>query len=1116
VGKWPPSGSGSAPTAVNDKAMTDEDTPLTIYWLTYNDTDPELDTLQVVGVTQPGHGSVVLEPDHTVTYTPAADWNGTDSFTYTITDGTSTATAGVTVTVLPVNDLPTANAISASTSEDTPVAVTLSGSDVESSTVSFFIDAGPNHGTLSDLSDNQVTYVPAGNFNGTDTFTYVAYDGEHTGAPATVTIAVSAVTDGPGVTITESGGSTRLSEPGLAAVGSGGDTYTVVLNTQPAANVIVSASPDAQLQATPSTLTFTPQIWAVPQTVTLQTIDDQVAEGPHLGTVTHSASSADAVYNGISISGVTATIIDDDFAGIDLEPSPLAGDLSEQTGSSATFTTELVSRPVSNVTVALSGAGQVSLSTGSITFTPLNWNVPQTITATAINDSAPEGYHPATVTATAASADATYQGLTNDTAFNIVDDDAPNAVPDELMTDEDVSGTVDVLANDIDAQGGTLTVTSVTQPAHGSVVVNPDGTVSYTPVANWSGVDNFSYSIANGTGGHDTGTVTVTVTPVNDPPSVTNPGPQTNAEDDEISLQITATDLEQSSFLYTAADLPPGLVIDPMTGKIWGWIDPQAAGTYGTSVSVDDFAGGVTTVNFTWTVTDTNHAPYVYRWHGLTTNVGQGGGIGGIINASDIDGDELSLSMSGMPPGVTYDPVTNTMAGTPSAAGTYTLTMSASDGHGGSAQRQFAWNVLPIGVSAPIALVDIGDGESNKITLAYPAAPLEARVTLYFPNDPSTPYDVSLVVDHGRATVDTPVVTLRDGETATVLLYPAGVSQQVEDATLHAFVAGRETCLDTFTIVGVTLPYRVRGADTPEGMKDRISLGAGNWGSYTGVVTMSPNLKGVQSIGLTVTRPEEDDKYGNAILDALDVERLMLAGRSVVKVIGTVQTAPNPDVPGGNAGMLKLQAQIFRQNGGLVVNMNNGFAAAAIPIAVKASNATARSGMDVTLPDGTHLGWFWGVQYKLEAQSDGGALDKVQIAERFEIGLSSGMFNDIPLVVGTWGPANQLSDDLNGLTDSVNKNLADARKQLQEGLDALEGVASKNEEQAFYFYDSRTEEKPNRIRDGHVVKESGFWIYTFTAKKPAALLIERKALEAFSADPGILDKTGAGQKKVVI
>src|SRR5205823_14760722 len=137
--------------------------------------------------------------DNTVTYTPAANWYGTDGFTYTLTNGFGgTATAPVTVTVTAVNDRPTANNVNVATNQNVPVVVTLYGSDVEGSRLLFAIDAGPSHGTLSEMSGNTLTYVPAGNFSGTDSFTYYANDGSLSGASATVGITVNPVTLSPG------------------------------------------------------------------------------------------------------------------------------------------------------------------------------------------------------------------------------------------------------------------------------------------------------------------------------------------------------------------------------------------------------------------------------------------------------------------------------------------------------------------------------------------------------------------------------------------------------------------------------------------------------------------------------------------------------------------------------------------------------------------------------------------------------------------------------------------------------------------------------------------------------------------------------------------------------
>ncbi|MCH8856460.1 MAG: tandem-95 repeat protein, partial [Proteobacteria bacterium] len=119
---------------------------------------------------------------------------------------------------------------------------------------------------------------------------------------------------------------------------------------------------------------------------------------------------------------------------------------------------------------------------------------------------------------------------------------APNAVDDSATTDEDTPVTVDVLANDSDPEGDTLTVTAVTQGTNGSVVAG-GGTVTYTPDADWNGTDSFTYTIGDGNGGADTGTVTVTVNAVNDSPTAVDEGATTN-EDTPVTVDVLANDTD--------------------------------------------------------------------------------------------------------------------------------------------------------------------------------------------------------------------------------------------------------------------------------------------------------------------------------------------------------------------------------------------------------------------------------------------------------------------------------------------------------------------------------------------------------------------------------------------
>ncbi len=133
-------------------------------------------------------------------------------------------------------------------------------------------------------------------------------------APSGATIGTGTATgtiiddDTAGITLTQSGGNTAVVEGGAT------DTYSVVLASEPTANVTIGITPDGQLGASPAPVTFTPLNWSVAQTVTVSAIDDAVAEGPHTGTITHTVTSSDSSYGGIPVSPVTASITDNDIS----------------------------------------------------------------------------------------------------------------------------------------------------------------------------------------------------------------------------------------------------------------------------------------------------------------------------------------------------------------------------------------------------------------------------------------------------------------------------------------------------------------------------------------------------------------------------------------------------------------------------------------------------------------------------------------------------------------------------------------------------------------------------------------------------------------------------------
>lgn len=191
------------PVAVDDSFyITEEDTRLGVpgpeaVGVLDNDSDPG-GIRNVVKVTDPAHGAVILSADGSFYYTPAADFNGVDSFTYKINNGSADSNVAlVEITVRSVNDAPVAGDDSYTTVQGVPVIVPAPGllandSDVEGDALEAWGNSDPAHGSEIVNRDGSFSYIADLDFVRTDTFTYLAGDGPTTSEPATVTITVTA------------------------------------------------------------------------------------------------------------------------------------------------------------------------------------------------------------------------------------------------------------------------------------------------------------------------------------------------------------------------------------------------------------------------------------------------------------------------------------------------------------------------------------------------------------------------------------------------------------------------------------------------------------------------------------------------------------------------------------------------------------------------------------------------------------------------------------------------------------------------------------------------------------------------------------------------------------
>ena len=476
-----------APLANNDTASTLEGTSVQIAVLE-NDSDPDGDPLTVGEVTQPSNGSVTVNADGTITYTPDEGFFGTDSFTYRASDGQLLSDpATVTVTVEqaePVNNPPVANDDTAKTTQGLAVqiAVLENDSDPDGDPLTVGELTQPSNGSVTVNADGTITYTPDEGFFGTDSFTYRASDGLLLSDHATVTVTVKQAEEPPpGSTILQfqhgSGGyfgvvDTYLhqSQPNTSRASS---TTLVVDSVDKSGEVQAllrfddlfgSASGQIPLGATILTATLVVQTTSKGDGATL-----------HRMLLPWSDSATwNSLENGIQADGIEAMI-----------PSDL------DTGFIPAGTTRL------DVTTSLQAwaDGQANHGWALLPLGPDGWKFHSA-----------EGSTPPTLIVEYSTADG---GPINR---------APLANNDTASTLEGTSVQIAVLENDSDPDGDPLTVGEVTQPSNGSVTVNADGTITYTPDEGFFGTDSFTYRASDGLLLSDHATVTVTVKQAEEPP----------------------------------------------------------------------------------------------------------------------------------------------------------------------------------------------------------------------------------------------------------------------------------------------------------------------------------------------------------------------------------------------------------------------------------------------------------------------------------------------------------------------------------------------------------------------------------------------------------------------
>eukprot|EP01029_Cantina_marsupialis_P026909 TRINITY_DN737_c0_g1_i3.p1 TRINITY_DN737_c0_g1~~TRINITY_DN737_c0_g1_i3.p1 ORF type:complete len:2244 (+),score=214.02 TRINITY_DN737_c0_g1_i3:8645-15376(+) len=263
--------------------------------------------------------------------------------------------------------------------------------------------------------------------------------------------------DVAGFTLTESDGGTEVSESGST------DTYTLVLDAQPISDVVLSISSGDIEETTldKASLTFTSANWSTPQTVTVNGIDDHLIDGSQntLVTISVDATGSDDDFDAVASQTVSVTTFDDDVAGYTLSKTSVS---VSESGTDDSFTLVLDAQPYSDVVFNISNSNnlEASLDLETLTFTNSNWNSPQAVTVSSVNDQVDDGDQTSTITigVDAASSDNAFDDLTNKQVdVIIVDDDETPVITasQSFNVDEDAANSTSVgtvLVNDADAE----------------------------------------------------------------------------------------------------------------------------------------------------------------------------------------------------------------------------------------------------------------------------------------------------------------------------------------------------------------------------------------------------------------------------------------------------------------------------------------------------------------------------------------------------------------------------------------------------------------------------------------------------------------------------------------
>ncbi len=575
----------NSPVANNDSRTVQED-GLTNGNVTTNDSDPDGDniTVNTTPISSPSNGSLSLSGNGAYTYLPNSDFYGTDNFVYEICDdGIPMACdqATVNITVNPVNDAPVVNNNSVSVQEDFYITILVlnNDSDIDGNLVpgSVTINNPPptSQGGVSVNASGHITFFPASNFNGVvNPFQYTVCD-DGTPLPAecgtaTVNITVTPINDAPTAT---------------------NDSFSTNEDTQLSGTILNN---DADPENNPLTVNTSPISPPDYGTLTMQS-NGNFTYSPN----TNFNGSDDFVYE-VCDNGNPA-LCDQATVNITINAvndAPVLSDDNVSTPEDIAITIPILNNDndvdgnlnISGLTLnnlpPLSQGVATANTNGTITFTPASnfGGVVNPFTYTICDTGTP---------LPAICETATIYIIVTST------NDPPQAINDTNVTSEDNPAAGNTLTNDIDLDGDNLSLNTapITAPANGTIVLNTNGSYTYTPNSNFNGLDNFVYEVCDDGSPVlcDQATVTIQIDAVNDPP-ILQPDNVSTDEDQSLLIQVLSNDNDIDGSIDVAT-----LTISNPPPSSQGTVNVNANGTL-TFVPSMDFYGNVN--QFSYTICD--------------------------------------------------------------------------------------------------------------------------------------------------------------------------------------------------------------------------------------------------------------------------------------------------------------------------------------------------------------------------------------------------------------------------------------------------------------------------------------------------------------------------------